>query len=205
MDKMGTNMSRPSSNSSIHQNPDSRANSWLLKPDSSFCEEVKPSVAFGSSSPINSLPRSKPLLMGTSASESGSMSTEAPTRSSPSLWSSKPLLRRISTSDTSCPTSSSRTRPRSEQRPGKVRNLGVFGLYHHNPSGLAGFYDWKAEEGAYIPFQHQKAHRKQWRREMRKAKEEEQRERTARFTSVEEKKAARRRAYEVHLAARGDR
>lgn len=133
-----------------------------------------------------------------------SMSTKASMRSSRSSSSSKPLLRTRSSGGASDPTFPSRALPRSEQRPGKVRNLGVFGLYHHNPSGLAGFYDWEAEEGAYIPFRQQKSHRYKWRQEMRKAQEEEQQELAAKIASVEEKKAARRRAYEEHLVARGN-
>ena len=81
--------------------------------------------------------------------------------------------------------------------------MGILGSYHHNPHGLSGHYDWEAEEGGYIPFQHQGAHRKQWRREMRDAQRSEERGRAARFASVEEKKAARRRAYEEHLASKG--
>lgn len=86
--------------------------------------------------------------------------------------------------------------------PGKEISLGILGQYHRNPQGLATVYDWKAEEGGYIPFRHQRAHRRRWRQEMREGERADERERLARLNDVEEKKAARRRAYDDHLATK---
>lgn len=161
---------------------------------------LKPGIASESSSTRESLASRWPLLRTHDITRSNSTSTETSTRSSHSTSPARPLFRPKCSSKTSHASSSLRSLPRSEQRPGQVHDLGALGVYHCNPGGLAGLYDWEAEEGGYIPFQHQKAHRKQWRREMRLAQEEEQRERTVKIAAVEEQKAARRRAYEEHMA-----
>ena len=63
-------------------------------------------------------------------------------------------------------------------------------------------YDWDKEEGGYIPFQYQKAHRRKWREEMREGERADRRERRARVEHVEDQKAERRRAYDAHMAAK---
>ena len=84
----------------------------------------------------------------------------------------------------------------------EVHSSGGKRSYHHNPRGLEAHYDWEKEEGGYIPYQHQAAHRQRWRRELRHAQREEQEQRAKKFDSVEEKKAERRQAYEEHLASK---
>lgn len=61
-------------------------------------------------------------------------------------------------------------------------------------------YDWDAEEGGYIPYRFQGAHRQRWRNEDRRAYEKQvsfEKERSARrYADVEEKKREFRRAYD---------
>ena len=196
-------MSQCSSSRSSYHDPRPIDHLWPSRPHYPSRNASKSDATLDSPARSNSAPQCESLVeMG--ALKTSRESRRGSTRSSHSASSSDPLLRAGSSRETSHPTSLSQTLPRSEQRPGKIRNLGIFGLYHHNPRGLAGHYDWEAEDGGYIPYQYQGAHRRRWRREMRKAQKEEQRERAAKFESVEEKKAARRRAYEEHLAARGN-
>ncbi len=65
-----------------------------------------------------------------------------------------------SSCDESISTLSVGARYKERLHPGREISLGMLGTYHFNPKGLAAVYDWKAEEGGYIPFQHQKSHRR---------------------------------------------
>lgn len=189
---MGSDMSRLESSRSSSRNAQSRGHPRPTKPRFSSPSASEADVMSGVSSSLDSRSRSH-----------SSVSSTASTRSPWSSSSAKPLLYSRPSSDSSRSTPSSpRTLPKSEQRPGKVHNLGILGRYYCNPSGLAGFYDWETEEGGYIPFQHQGQYRKKWRRDMWEAQRETQRERTARFKAVENKKAATRLAYEEHRATR---
>lgn len=62
-------------------------------------------------------------------------------------------------------------------------------------------YDWKAEEGGYIPYRFQDAHRERWRNDDRRAHKKQvrfERERSVkRYRDVDAKKAEFRRQYDA--------